>query len=68
VEFKLHAPFGTIIVGKVKNGELTCLEVNPQERLKDVIVVSPAEIKMLGHCRVISSSGAGIKGSREKDL
>jgi hypothetical protein len=42
VEFKLHAPFGTIIVGKVKNGELTCLEVNPQERLKDVIVVSPS--------------------------
>ncbi|MGC9085820.1 MAG: DUF5703 domain-containing protein [Thermoproteota archaeon] len=42
VEFKLHAPFRTTLVGKVKDGELIYLEVNPKERLKDVSVIFPS--------------------------
>jgi len=39
VEFKLHAPFKTILKGKVKDGKLVYLEVIPKERAKDVTVL-----------------------------
>jgi len=42
VEFKLHAPFRTTLVGKVKDGKLVHLEVDPKERMKDVIVLFPS--------------------------
>jgi alpha-L-fucosidase 2 len=59
VEFQLHAPFRTIIVGKVKNGEFIHLEVNPKERLKDVVIIP--QLKTLGHCRTTCSSGSRIR-------
>ncbi|MGV3589626.1 MAG: DUF5703 domain-containing protein [Adhaeribacter sp.] len=37
-EFKLHAPYKTVVSGKVVNGKLTSLEVSPKERRKDVIL------------------------------
>jgi hypothetical protein len=36
-DFKLHAPGNTIVMGKVKNGKLSHLEVQPPGRRKDVI-------------------------------
>ena len=38
-EFKLHAPFNTIVEGKVKNGKVVDLKVEPSERAKDVVIV-----------------------------
>lgn len=37
-DFKLRAPFETIVEGTVKNGELVRLDVDPPERRKDVII------------------------------
>ena len=39
VKFKLHAPYGTIVEGELKNGKLKSLEVNPKSREKDVILM-----------------------------
>lgn len=36
VDFKLHAPYSTVIKGKVRNGRIECLEVSPQSRFEDV--------------------------------
>ncbi len=36
VDFKLHAPYKTIIEGTVKNGKVESLKVSPQSRFKDV--------------------------------
>jgi len=41
VDFKLHAPQQTIVVGRVRNGEIVFLEVTPEERRRDVFVGSP---------------------------
>ncbi|MDP8242867.1 MAG: DUF5703 domain-containing protein [Candidatus Hinthialibacter antarcticus] len=38
-EFKLHAPMQTTIEGKIKNGEITSLIVQPESRKKDVVIV-----------------------------
>ncbi len=35
-DFKLHAPFQTIVEGKVAGGKLVSLAVNPPERKKDI--------------------------------
>ncbi|MCK5000328.1 MAG: LamG domain-containing protein [Anaerohalosphaera sp.] len=43
VEFKLHAPYKTVIECSVKNGKLVGLKVDPQSRRKDVIVADPYE-------------------------
>ena len=39
-DFKLRAPYNTTVEGKLKNGKITELKVTPEERRKDVIVVS----------------------------
>ena len=39
VEFKLHAPYKTIVEGELKNGELQKLIVTPEERRKDVVIM-----------------------------
>jgi alpha-L-fucosidase 2 len=39
-EFKLHAPYNTIIEGKVENGRIKVVKVTPSERESDLIVVS----------------------------
>jgi hypothetical protein len=36
--FKLHAPFNTVVAGKVVNGKITDLQVTPKERRKDIIL------------------------------
>jgi hypothetical protein len=41
VEFKLHAPCRTVVAGSVKNGKLAKLEISPESRRKDVIVLDP---------------------------
>jgi hypothetical protein len=40
VDFKLHAPYNTIVEGHVKDGKITELKVTPKERTKDVIIVN----------------------------
>jgi len=39
-DFKLHAPYETVVEGHVENGKLTNLKVTPESRAKDVVVVS----------------------------
>jgi hypothetical protein len=39
-DFKLHAPYQTIVEGHVENGKLTGLVVTPASRAKDVVVGS----------------------------
>jgi alpha-L-fucosidase 2 len=38
-DFKLHAPYNTIVEGHVEQGKITNLKVTPQAREKDVVVV-----------------------------
>lgn len=42
VEFKLHAPFNTVVEGRYADGKLAWLRVTPPERLADVIVENAA--------------------------
>jgi alpha-L-fucosidase 2 len=37
-DFKLHAPYQTIVEGHVENGKISNLKVTPESRAKDVIV------------------------------
>jgi hypothetical protein len=39
-DFKLHAPYKTIVEGHVEDGKITKLKVTPKERAKDVIIVN----------------------------
>ncbi len=39
VEFKLHAPYNTIVEGNLVNGKLQYLNVTPEERRKDIIIM-----------------------------
>jgi hypothetical protein len=38
VDFRLHAPHNTIVEGKLENGEVVKLKVNPQSREEDIEV------------------------------
>jgi len=38
VDFKLHAPYKTIVEGHVEDGKITKLKVTPKARAKDVII------------------------------
>ncbi len=40
VDFKLHAPYKTVLQGSIKNGKIENLKVYPPERRKDVIIVT----------------------------
>ncbi|MBE3123443.1 MAG: hypothetical protein IMZ65_01415, partial [Planctomycetes bacterium] len=37
-DFKLHAPYQTVLEGKVRAGKLVDLKVTPEERRKDVVI------------------------------
>jgi len=37
VDFKLHAPYNTVVEGILKDGKLTELKVNPENRRRDVV-------------------------------
>ena len=39
VEFKLRAPYNTVVEGVYRSGKLESLKVTPNSRAKDVIVV-----------------------------
>lgn len=41
VHFKLHAPYRTVIEGKLVEGELVELKVIPEKRKKDIILLKP---------------------------
>jgi len=41
VDFKLHAPYETVIEGSVDGGHLTRLNITPHHRWNDVIVHHP---------------------------
>ncbi len=41
VDFKLRAPYGTTVEGRLENGTVTALRVTPEERRKDVILCAP---------------------------
>lgn len=40
VRFKLHAPYNTIIEGILKDGKIQALKVTPENRRKDVVLMS----------------------------
>ncbi|HUH47390.1 MAG TPA: hypothetical protein VLZ54_09570, partial [Arenibacter sp.] len=39
-EFKLHAPYNTLIEGSIINGKVTDLKVTPSSRKEDIIIVN----------------------------
>ena len=39
VNFKLYAPFNTIVEGELKNGIVESIKVFPESRAKDVIIM-----------------------------
>jgi len=39
VEFKLNAPYNTIIEGSIKNGNIESLKISPELRMEDVIIM-----------------------------
>jgi len=43
VDFKLHAPYRTVIQGRFENGRFTQLNVLPADRKNDVVIVSPGQ-------------------------
>jgi hypothetical protein len=43
-DFKLHAPYKTIVEGHVENGKVTHLKVTPKEREKDIVMASSDQI------------------------
>ncbi|WAC13960.1 DUF5703 domain-containing protein [Dyadobacter pollutisoli] len=45
VNFKLHAPYQTIVEGELKNGILVNLYVIPESRRKDIVVLSDVKLK-----------------------
>ena len=38
-DFKLHAPYQTIVEGHVENGKVTQLKIIPESRRKDVVLL-----------------------------
>ena len=40
VDFKLHAPQNTIVEGELKDGKLKSLNVQPESRKKDIIIIA----------------------------
>jgi len=40
-DFRLHAPYKTVIEGGIRNGKLLAMEISPESRRKDVIVMEP---------------------------
>jgi hypothetical protein len=40
-DFRLHAPYQTVVSGKIRNGRLQGLDVRPESRTKDVFVHKP---------------------------
>jgi hypothetical protein len=52
VDFKLHAPYKTLVQGRVRGGQLIALSITPEERRADVrlgpeLAALPAEIPVL---------------------
>ncbi|HUW18313.1 MAG TPA: DUF5703 domain-containing protein [Sedimentisphaerales bacterium] len=41
VDFKLHAPYQTVVEGVLRDGKIEVLKVTPQERGQDLIVMGP---------------------------
>jgi len=41
VEFKLHAPYCTVVEGQLVQGRLVELKVTPEERRKDIVLLDP---------------------------
>ncbi|MHC4623422.1 MAG: DUF5703 domain-containing protein, partial [Planctomycetota bacterium] len=41
VDFKLNAPYQTIVEGTLRKGEIETLKVTPQERRRDVVIMAP---------------------------
>jgi hypothetical protein len=41
VEFKVHAPFKTIVEGVCRNGKIEQLSVTPEDRRKDLVLMEP---------------------------
>jgi hypothetical protein len=41
VEFRLHAPFNTVIEGVWREGKIERLEVTPSERMADIVLMAP---------------------------
>ena len=42
VDFKLHAPFNTVVEGRYAGGKLEYLQVTPPERAADIIMGAEA--------------------------
>ena len=40
VQFKLHAPYRTIVAGRVDHGQVKDLRVTPEARRKDIVIIN----------------------------
>ncbi|MBN2213057.1 MAG: hypothetical protein JW723_02335 [Bacteroidales bacterium] len=43
VDFKLHAPYNTVVEGQLIDGKLTGIVVTPESRIKDIVDLSAAD-------------------------
>lgn len=43
VDFKLHAPYKTVVEGRIENGKVVNLKVTPESRLKDVVFMGKGD-------------------------
>ncbi|HUT31397.1 MAG TPA: DUF5703 domain-containing protein [Sedimentisphaerales bacterium] len=41
VDFKIHAPYQTIVEGALRKGKIETLKVKPKERRRDVVIMEP---------------------------
>ncbi len=41
-DFRLHAPYQTVVEGRVRDGKIASLRVSPSERAKDVVILAPS--------------------------
>jgi alpha-L-fucosidase 2 len=46
-DFKLHAPFATVVEGKIRKGQVVDLVVTPKERAADVVIVPASAAAVL---------------------
>jgi len=67
-DFKLHAPYQTIVEGHVENGKISNLKVTPRSRARDVVVLESTNLsfgkKLDGGTQAIVKIGLGRESGR----
>jgi hypothetical protein len=63
-DFKLYAPYRTIVSGSVRDGRIESLKVEPESRRKDLVIHEPGVTRKRGaHLVPKSTAGRGISVS-----